>query len=202
MKTQSPHLRLPGPGRQTGTATVRADPFLQKPLHPLHALLILHLCQGIFHRVGGIIIGKIHLSGLIGRLGFVKNMLLFRRTVIHDIPLFLRQFPKRHVRTHPHGPAHIRHQRPHERTPGCHRPLVNGQRFIRHQRRLIHRPHNACAAARPAGALAVKRQLFRRRRIKMYPAHRAHQIVSRRHAKGRLQYMPVGAPMVRCPGKQ
>ena len=46
---------------QAGAAAVGADVLLQELLHPLHALLVLHLGQGVFHRVDGVVIGEVQL---------------------------------------------------------------------------------------------------------------------------------------------
>ena len=43
-----------------------ANVLLQELFHPFHALLVLHLGQGVFHGVNGVIVGKIQFSRLIG----------------------------------------------------------------------------------------------------------------------------------------
>ena len=53
-----------------------------------------------------------------------------------------------------------------------HCAAVDGQRVVRHQRRHVHRPDAACAAALLAGTLRVESQLLRRRRIEMRTALR------------------------------
>ena len=51
----------------------------------------------------------------------------------YDVFFLGRQFPEGHVRPHPHLPADVRHQGPHEAIPGGHGTLVNGQGVVRHQ---------------------------------------------------------------------
>ena len=63
--------RRPCRFRQSGTAAVRTHILLQKFLHPLHALFILYLCQGIFHRIDRVEIGEVQLSRLIGVFGMI-----------------------------------------------------------------------------------------------------------------------------------
>ena len=49
---------------QAGAAAVRADVLLQELFHPLHALFVLHLGKGVFHRVDRVEIGEVQLRRL------------------------------------------------------------------------------------------------------------------------------------------
>ena len=123
----------------------------------------------------------------------VQDVLLHRRAVVDDLLLLRRQVPEGHVRPDAHGPAHVGHQGPHQAVPGGHRPLVDGQGVIRHQGGAVHRPHHTGAAAGAAGPLAVEGQLLRSRRVKARAAHRAHQLLPRRHRQGGRHVVPIGA---------
>ena len=172
-------------------------PFLQKTLHPLHTLLILHLCQGIFHRIGGVVIGKIHLSGLIGRLGFVKNMLLFRGAVDTRYPALLAVSSRKGTSVRTPIARHTSVISDHIRVlqgataPSSMVSESSGTSVASSTVRTMPVPPHVRQAP-----CAVKRQLFRRRRIKMYPAHRAHQIrVPPPRAGTAPDSGPLGQPM-------
>ena len=173
--------------------TVRAHVLFQKLLDALHALLVLDLGKGIFHGIDGVKVGKVQLSRLIGVFGVVENVLLLRRAMVDDVLFPLRQVAKRHVRAHAHLPADVRHQRPHETVPRRHRPIVDRERIIRHQRRHVHRAHTARAAASWARALRVEGQLLGARCVKMHAALRAGQLLPRGDQQRRRQVVPVGA---------
>ena len=128
-------------------------------------------------------------------------MLFLRRTAVDDLLFPVRQIPEGNVRADPHGPADIRHQRPHQRIPGRHRSLIDGQRLIRHQRGSVHRPHDSRSIAGAAGSLAVEGKLLRRGRVKSGAAHRAAKLLSGSHRQSWFQIMPVGAPVAGKPGK-
>ena len=122
-------------------------------------------------------------------------MLLLRRTVINDILLLLRQLAKRYIYAHAHLLADIRHQRPHQAVPWCNSALLDGKRFIRHQRADIYRADAACTAAGFAGTLRIEGQLLGRRRIKLRAALRAGQLLACGNQKRRLQIMSVRTAM-------
>ena len=88
----------------------RTKLLFQKLLHPLHALFILDLCQGVFYGVDGIEICEIQFSCLIGIFIVVKNMLFLGRAMEHDFFFTLGQIPEWHIRAHAHLPANICHQ--------------------------------------------------------------------------------------------
>ena len=128
----APEPRRPRGRRQPGAAAVGADALLQKLLHPLHTLLVLHLGQGVFHRVGGIEVGEIHIPRRAAGLVLIDDVLLDGGAVEDDLPLLRRQFPEGHVSPHPHLPGDVLHQRPHQGLPWGHRSLVDGQGLVGH----------------------------------------------------------------------
>ena len=103
--------------RQARAAAFGADLLFQELFHPLHAFFVLHLGQRVFDGVGGVVIGEVKLSGLIGVFGFVQNVPLFGGAAVDDLALLRRQLPERDVGADPHRAADIRHQRPHQRIP-------------------------------------------------------------------------------------
>ena len=105
----------------------------------------------------------------------VKNVLFLCRTVKHNFFFFVCQIPKRHICTHSHFTAYIRHQIPHQRSPWRYRSFIDCQTFIRNQHRPVHSTHNTGAAAGLAGSLAVKSQFLRGRRIKFRAALRTNE---------------------------
>ena len=113
--------------------TIRTKLLFQKFLNPLHALFILDLCEGIFHSVDSIEIGKIQFSCLIGIFVVVKNMLFLGGTVKYDFFFLLGKIPERHIRAHSHLPANVCHQRPHQTVPGGNGALVDGQGVVRYE---------------------------------------------------------------------
>ena len=125
----------------------------------------------------------------------IDDALLLRRTVKDDLPLPRRQIPKGHVGAHAHFPGNVLHQRPHQRLPGGDGPLVDGERFIRHQRGLVHRADDARSIAAAAGAGAVEGELFRPRGDDKFPADRTADLFFRRHVQGRRDIVPVGTAM-------
>ena len=157
---------------------VRADILFQEFLHPLHALLVLDLGEGIFHGVDGIEIGEIQLCKVVGVRLFrtVKNVLFLGRAVEHDVFFRFGQLPEGHIRAHAHLPADVRHQRPHQALPRGDGPLVDAEGIVRHQRGQIDRANGARAAALLAGALRVEGQLFGGGGVKVRTALRADQL--------------------------
>ena len=67
---------------------VGTDLLFQEFLHPFHAFFILYLRQSILHGINRVVVGKIQLRRLVGALGFVNDMLLYRGAVKDDL-LFL-----------------------------------------------------------------------------------------------------------------
>lgn len=120
------------PGRTGGiaqacAAAVRAYVLPQEFFHPLHALLVLDLCQSVFHGVGGVEVGKVHVPRRAAGFVLVNDVFFHRRTVEHDVLFFVGQVPEGHVGAHTHLAGNVLHQRPHEGLPGSHRTLVYGQ---------------------------------------------------------------------------
>ena len=74
---------------------VGADLLLQKLFHPLHALFVLHLSQGVFHGVDGVEIGKIQLSRLIGVFRLCRKCVFSRRGRERRSPFPARSGPGR-----------------------------------------------------------------------------------------------------------
>ncbi len=165
---------------QARAAAIGAGVLLQKFFHALHALVVLHLGERVFHRAHGAVIGK---------------------TVVHDGFFRVRQIAKGHVRAHAHGAAHVGHQRPHQRVPGRDGSLVDGQTRIRHQRRAVNRVYHARAAAGVAGALAVEGQFLGGRREKVRAALGADEILPGGHGQRRRHGMPVRAAVAGQAGK-
>ena len=93
--------------------TLRADVFLQKFLHALHALFILDLGKRVLNGIDGVEVGEVQLPRLIGVFRMIEDVLLLRRAVEAYLPLLLCQLTERHVCAHAHLPAHVGHKRPH-----------------------------------------------------------------------------------------
>ena len=107
-----------------------ADGLLQKLLHPLHALFVLHLRERVFDGIDGVVVGEVHLPRHVGALRLVQDMLFLGGAMVDDVLLPLRQLSEGHVRPHAHRPADVRHEGPHQAVPGGHRALVDGQGFV------------------------------------------------------------------------
>ena len=106
---------------------------------------------------------------------------------------FLRcQIFKRYICTYAHFPGNVLHQGPHQRLPRRDRPFINGQRFIRYQRRFIHSTDNTGTVTSFAGSLTVEGQLFRSRREERNTADRAYDGPFRSHVHGWFRIMAVG----------
>ena len=103
-------------------------------------------------------------------------MLFDSRPVIDDLLLLCSELPERDVSPYAHLAADIGHERPHEGVPGSDRPSVDGERLVRHQRRLVNLPHDAGAPAAPAGPAAVEGEILSGRRIEPRAALRADRL--------------------------
>ena len=172
---------------QPGAAAVRADALPQELFHPLHALFILDLGEGVLHGIGGIEIGKIQLPGLIGIFVMIKNVLLLRRAMENDILFPVGQVAEGHIGAHAHLPADIHHQRPHQALPRGHGTFVDRKRIVRHKGALVHGHHHAGTAAGAAGTLTVEGKFFSGKRAHAGTALRAEQRLFCRHGKGSSQ---------------
>ena len=103
-------------------------------------------------------------------------MLLDCRPVIDNLLLLRSQIPERDVSPYAHLAADISHERPHQGVPGGDRSSVDGQRLVRHQSRLVNLPHDAGAAAAPAGSAAVEGEILGGRRPEFRAALRADRL--------------------------
>ena len=115
-----------GPGAQPGPAAVGAGGLFEELFHPLHPLVVLYLGQGVFHRIHRVVVGEVQLGGLVGALGLVEDVLFDGGAVVDDLLFPACQVPERHVGAHPHLPADVHHQGPHQAVPGGHGALVDG----------------------------------------------------------------------------
>ena len=95
---------------------------------------------------------KVELREVVALLGPVQDVLLHRGAMEHDVALLGRELAERRVRAHAHGAADLLHKIPHERAPRQHRAVVDADGLVGHERRLVHRAHDARAAAGGAGA--------------------------------------------------
>ena len=193
VQADAPEARGPGGLGEPGAAAGGARVLPQELLHPLHALLILHLGEGVLHRVHGGEVGEVQLRHVVGVFGVIEDVLLHRRTVVDDVLLLVGEFPEGHVGADPHAAAHVGHQGPHEGIPGGHGPLIDGEGVVWHQGGPVHGAHHAGAGADGTGPLAVEGQLLGGGGVKRLSAHRAGQGLPRRHRQGRLQIVAVGA---------
>ena len=184
---------------QPGAAAVRADALPQELFHPLHALFILDLGEGVLHGIGGIEIGKIQLPGLIGIFVMIKNALFLRRAMENDILFPVGQVAEGHIGAHAHLPADIHHQRPHQALPRGHGTFVDRKRIVRHKGALVHGHHHAGTAAGAAGTLTVEGKFFSGKRAHAGTALRAEQRLFCRHGKAGFQ--PVAALRAGIAGK-
>ena len=203
IQAESSQAQGPGPLREPCAAAVGAYVLFQKALHPLHALFVLDFVQRIQDRSGGAVIGEIQFSGgdVLRVFGLVENVFLHHRAVIDDLLLLVAQFSEGHIGPHPHGPAHVCHQRPHQAVPGRHSPFIDGQALVGDQARPIHRPHCSGASAAFAGAAAVEGQILRADDRDRGSTHRAAHVLLRREVHRRRDLMPVRAPIDRQPGE-
>ena len=106
----APQLGHTGRVGQPCTAAAGADVLLQKLFYPFHALLILYFGQGIFHGISSIKIGEVHVPRRAAGFVLIDDVLFDSRTVEHDVPLLVGQFPERNVRAHPYLPCNVLHQ--------------------------------------------------------------------------------------------
>ena len=193
IQRNAPKSWCTGSSGQACAVARRTNLLFQKLFHSLHALFVLDLGQCIFHGVNRVIIGKIKLSRLIGFLRLVKDMLLDRWAVIDDLFLFCGQVTEWHVGTHPHFPAHIGHQRPHQAVPRSNCALINAEGVIRYKACHIDGSDAAGAAALLTSSLGIERQFLRGRCIKMRTARRTNEFFSCGDSQGWFHIMPIGA---------
>ena len=113
--------------------------------------------------------------------------------MVHYLLLLRGEVAERHVGAHAHFPGYVLHQGPHQRAPGSHCTLVDGQRVVRHERGLIHCANDSRPGAGAAGAFAVEGQLLGPRGIYPFSADGAEYGLLGRHVEGRLEVVAVGA---------
>ena len=119
------HLGLARSLGKTRATAVAAWPLAQKACNAFEPLIVLNLSECILDGIDGVVIGKVERRGALAVLGNVKNVLLNRGAVKHDVALLRRELVKRHVGAHAHLASHLLHQIPHERAPGKHCALVD-----------------------------------------------------------------------------
>ena len=183
--------------REACAVTGRTDFLAQEFFHTLHSLFILDLRERIFYGINCIEVGEVHLPRRTGLLDLIDQMHLVGRSVKDDL-LFLRsQFAKRHIRPHAEFLRDLLHQRPHERLPRQHCPIVDREGVVGHERRFVNDADNAGTSARLTGTAAVEREFLRTRCIEMYAARRADDLLFRRHLARRRCIVTVRAAMAR-----
>ena len=197
VQPDAPQPGRAGRRREPGAAAVGAQVLFEELFHPLHPFFVLDLVQGVQDGVDGAVVGEIQLPGAEGVAVFgpVEDVLFDHRPVVDDLLFRVGQVLERHVGPHPHGPADVGHQGPHQAVPGGHRALVDGQGLIGHEGGAVHRAHRAGAAAGRAGPLAVEGQFLGRGREEMGPAFGADKLLPSGHRDGRRQIVPIGAPV-------
>ena len=113
--------------------------------------------------------------------------------MVDDLAFFVCQLFEGHVGAHAHCAADVGHKREHECLPRCHGALVDGERFVGHERRFIHMAYEARAVACGAGALAVEGQFFGAGGIEVGAAFGADQLAFGGYVDRGREVMPVGA---------
>ena len=181
---------------------VRARPFREERLDAFHALLVLDLREGIFDGVDGIVICEIHLACRIRLLIVVKQMILFRWAMEHEVFFLVREVAERDIRADADMVARdVFHERPHEPLPRQDSALVNREGVVRHEFCFIDRPHDARPLARATGTAAVKCEVFRAGAIEMRTARRADELKVRCDVHRRRHPVPVRAAVAREAGE-
>ena len=61
IQADAPEPGCPGRFRKPGAAAVRADVLPEELFHPLHALFVLDLGEGVFHRIHRVEVGEVQL---------------------------------------------------------------------------------------------------------------------------------------------
>ena len=190
-----------GPRRfgQPRSPAFRTHIHFQELLNPLHALLILHLGQGILHGMDRAVVGEIHFREDIGVLRFIQDMFLLRGSVENDILFSLGELVVRDVGPYPHLTADVGHEGPHKAVPRGYRSIIDGLCLIRHQGGFIHHLYGPGTSASPAGSLAVEGELLRGGRHNASSAHRTDDLLLRRHIQCRFQIVAVWAAVTGKP---
>ena len=105
-------------------------------------------------------------------------MLLFSRTVIHDVFFMSGQVFKRHIRAHAHLPADIDHDGPHQGIPGRDSSILDGEGIIRDKGGAVNGSDDAGSITGAAGSLAVESQFLCGRGVEVCAALRTGEFQS------------------------
>ena len=128
-------------------------------------------------------------------------MFLDGRPVKHNVPLFFRKLPERHISTNPKITGNVLHKRPHESLPWTDSPLVNTKGLIRHKRLPVHGPDHSRTAAFRAGSLAIKGQHFCTWSHHPRSTLRTKYLLLCCHGQGRRYIMSIRTPVACKPRK-
>ena len=153
---------------KTGAAAVGAGALLQELLHPLHALFVLHLGEGVLHRVDGVKIGEVQLARLAGASCCGTGCAFSPPGRGRRCPFPAPSAPGRARRCARPSPGR---RPPSATTSGSSTEPPRPRRWSGTRRApawiQVHPSHNAGAPAGAAGSLAVEGQLLRRPARKM-----------------------------------
>lgn len=105
-----------------------AGALLEEARHAGKPLLVLHLGKRVFHGVDGTVVREVELGGVVLVLGHVEDVALFHGAMQHDVLLVIGEVTVWHVDAHAHLLGDLRHERPHDLTPRCDRPLLERER--------------------------------------------------------------------------
>ena len=192
VQRDSRDFRRPGRSGESSAPAVGTRNRAQEAFDPLHPLFVLHLREGVFHRVDRVEEGEVQGRRAFSVLGTVEDVLLDGGTFKDDFPFFGREVAEGNVRAHAHGAADVRHEGPHERVPGRDRPFVDREALVGHEGRAIDRAHDARAAASLARPASVEGQLFGRGREKVRAALGTDEFLSGRDVRRGRDAVAVG----------
>ena len=109
------------------------------------------------------------------------------------LALLGREVAEGDVRANPRVPSDVRHEAPHEASPGLHCPLVNAQALVWHERGLVDHARHARPAAGRAGTRRIEGQLLGPAPIELLAADGAHDGLLECHVHGGRAAVPVWA---------
>ena len=167
------HLGLARVFGQARAAAQRAGALFQEPGHAREPFLVLHLRKRVLYGAHGVVIGEVELGERVGLLRLIEDVPLLGGAVEHDVALFRRKLVEGHVGAHAHLASDLLHEVPHERSPRRDGSFVDSERLVGHERRAVHRTHDAGAVAFGARSVAVEGQLLRARPVELRFAHGA-----------------------------
>ena len=177
---------------------VRAWSFREERLNALHAFFVLDLRERVLDGVDGVEIREVHLARCIRLFVVVEHVVLFCRTVEHEVFFSVREVSERNVRADADMVARdVFHERPHEALPRQDGTFVDRQGIVWHEFRFINRPHDARPLAGTTGTAAVEREVFRAGAVEMRTARRADDFALSRDVHGRRHHVPIRAAMAR-----